>query len=755
MKKYLQFILEKLRENQEIYLQKIVNYLKNNAPSDLFGYDEDFTIKKKGINKELTGKLFFVLEPEGEFKEKAIRFNFDKEQLYSVDFWEKFEFNYETIHNKPDYTVDNVSSFVNVVDDIVAFMDGDFDVLNEKETQAQSEFKKAPEEEVDMKGFDKAILDEDVDVFDSIKLYTAQVAYKVSNSLVISGLPGLGKCLAKGTKVIMYDGSLKCVENVVEGDLLMGVDSKPRKAYGITKGISNMYKVKQNKSIDYVVNEDHILSLKKSKKAINQNWFSDEPQIKNISIKEFLEKPKYWKDNFHGYKVEVEFPEKELEIDPYYLGVWLGDGTSIETTITNEDIEVEDFLYEYANDLGMECRKRKYENKATQYKISSYGTNQPNPLLRKLKEFDLYHNKHIPNDYLYNSYDNRMRLLAGLIDSDGYLQTDKQKNGVGYSITMKSENMINQIKYLCDTLGFRTSVKKIKRGIKELNFESHYFRLNINGYVEEIPVKIERKKINSLKHRVDHKVTAINVEEFGEGEYYGFNLSGDGLFLLEDCTVTHNTFDVENTLDTMRVDYVPVSGDITTAGLFEILFKNRDKLILFDDMDSVFDSKESINLLKAVLDTKPKRKVSRILKTHFDSFGMSDDEIQKIYDETNRLPKQFEFTGRIIFITNEPGDEIDSALISRSLFVDVNPDFDKVLDRINSIIPNIKPEVSMEIKKEIINFMLLMNEQFELRFPVNLRTFIHCLNIRVANEGLMMGELPAWQALTKLYLIKK
>jgi len=408
MKKYLQFILEKLRENQEMYLQKIINYLKNNAPSDLFGYGEDFTIKKKGINKELTGKLFFVLEPEGEFKEKAIRFNFDKEQLYSVDFWEKFEFNYETIHNKPDYTVDNVSSFVNVVDDIVAFMDGDFDVLNEKETQAQSEFKKAPEEEVDLKGFDKAILDEDVDVFDSIRFYTSQVAFGISNSLVVSGLPGLGK-----------------------------------------------------------------------------------------------------------------------------------------------------------------------------------------------------------------------------------------------------------------------------------------------------------------------------------------------------------SFDIEKTLEDMRRDYVPVSGDITTSGLFEILFKNRTKLILFDDMDSVFDNKESINLLKAVLDTKPKRKVSRILKTHFDSFGMSDDEIQRIYDETGKLPKQFEFTGRIIFITNEPGDKIDSALISRSLFVDVNPDFDKVLDRINSIIPNIKPSVPIKTKKEIIDFMLLMNEQFELRFPVNLRTFIHCLNIRVANEGLMMGNLPAWQALTKLYLIKK
>lgn len=405
MKKYNNFLLEKLKNSQEIYLQKIINYLKKNSPLDLFSYDEDFIIKKQGLNKELTGRLFF-LGNNNNFDGQAIRFSFDNEQLYSVDFWENFEFDFDNIHNKPDYTIDNVSSIANVYDDIIAFMDGDFNILNEN-TQTDTDFKKAPDEEVDMKGFKKDILNQDIDVFESIKLYTAQVAFGVSNSLVISGLPGLGK-----------------------------------------------------------------------------------------------------------------------------------------------------------------------------------------------------------------------------------------------------------------------------------------------------------------------------------------------------------TFDVEDTLNQMRIDYIPVSGDITTSGLYEILFKNRDKLILFDDMDSVFDNKESINLLKAVLDTKSKRKVSRILKTHFDSFGMSDEEIQKIYVETDKLPKQFEFTGRIIFITNVPGDELDSALISRSLFVDVNPNFDEVLKRINTIIPNIKPNVNISVKKEIVDFMILMNETYELRFPVNLRTFIHCLNIRVAND-FMLGELPAWQKLVKAYIVKK
>jgi len=175
-------------------------------------------------------------------------------------------------------------------------------------------------------------------------------------------------------------------------------------------------------------------------------------------------------------------------------------------------------------------------------------------------------------------------------------------------------------------------------------------------------------------------------------------------------------------------------------------------------MDSVYKSEESVNLLKAVLDTQPIRKVSRILKINFDSFGMSDQKIQEIYDETGKLPKQFEFTGRIIFITNKPGEELDEALISRSLFVDINPSIDEVINRIKKIMPKIKPNIKIGEKNDILDFMIGMHKEYDLRFALNLRTFVHCLNIKLSNafEMTIKGKkIPAWQMLVKNFLVKK
>ena len=89
--------------------------------------------------------------------------------------------------------------------------------------------------------------------------------WQKSDLVIIAARPGMGKCLGKGTKVVMYDGTLKKVEDVAAGDLLMGNDSTPRKVLSIARGREKMYWIRQNKGIDYRVNESHILSLKRSR----------------------------------------------------------------------------------------------------------------------------------------------------------------------------------------------------------------------------------------------------------------------------------------------------------------------------------------------------------------------------------------------------------------------------------------------------------------------------------------------------------
>ena len=128
--------------------------------------------------------------------------------------------------------------------------------------------------------------------------------------IIIAARPAMGKCLGRGTKVVMFDGTLKNVEDVKVGDKLMGDDSKPRNVLSTTSGREQMYWVRQNKGIDYRVNESHILSLKRSRtEGPHKNG-----DVLNINVKEFLEKSPKFKSNYKGYKVSVEFKNEKLSV---------------------------------------------------------------------------------------------------------------------------------------------------------------------------------------------------------------------------------------------------------------------------------------------------------------------------------------------------------------------------------------------------------------------------------------------------------
>jgi hypothetical protein len=128
------------------------------------------------------------------------------------------------------------------------------------------------------------------------------------SKIVIVGKPGTGKCLAEGTLVMMYDGTLKKVENIRAGELLMGDDSTPRTVLSTCSGIDNMYKVIQSNGNSYTVNEPHILSLKnKENKTID------------ISVNNLLSISKNIK--YKGYKTALNFNTQYINFDPYIYGL--------------------------------------------------------------------------------------------------------------------------------------------------------------------------------------------------------------------------------------------------------------------------------------------------------------------------------------------------------------------------------------------------------------------------------------------------
>jgi len=128
-----------------------------------------------------------------------------------------------------------------------------------------------------------------------------------------------GKCLGKDTEILMYDGTIKKVQNIKIGDLLMGDDSTARKVLSLARGKEQMYKISSKRGDSYVCNESHILSLKSS---ANYSKKIKKGDIIDISVKDFLNLPKYFHSKngaLVGYKVPIDFEEKNVEINSYIL----------------------------------------------------------------------------------------------------------------------------------------------------------------------------------------------------------------------------------------------------------------------------------------------------------------------------------------------------------------------------------------------------------------------------------------------------
>ncbi|WP_309498077.1 replicative DNA helicase [Sulfurovum sp.] len=356
--------------------------------------------------------------------------------------------------------------------------------------------------------------------------------------VIIAARPAMGKCLGKGTKVLMFDGNLKNVEDVKIGDKLMGDDSTPRNVISLARGQEEMYWIRQNKGIDYRVNKSHILSLKRSR---NEGGHKH-GDVLNIEVSEYIGKSDKFKSNYKGYKVAVEFNEKKLEVEPYFLGLWLGDGRSSDVRIATEDDEVVNYLQEYAFRLDKKLHRYAVDGKCTMYGITNIQKegalrDVSHSLQGQLRTLGVIDNKHIPQAYLTASTAQRLALLAGLIDSDGYYD-DKYHV---MEIVQKREELAHQVQFLANSLGFRASFVKKKATIKSIGYESDVYRVRIVGHLDAIPTLIVRKQARALVSKREHKHTGIKVQFDKIDDYYGFELDGNHLFLLEDMTVTHNT----------------------------------------------------------------------------------------------------------------------------------------------------------------------------------------------------------------------
>lgn len=351
-------------------------------------------------------------------------------------------------------------------------------------------------------------------------------------------------CLGKDVKILMFDGSTKLSQEICVGDVLMGPDSCPRNVLKIDSGISNLYEVSPKKGEKWICNDEHIFTvhdqyITRSMRLYNSAKTSD---IVDKHIKEIL---KFQKNNGEiGHlklvRTGVEFKEETIPIDPYLLGLWLAEGTKHKGnpyfSICKQDSDIIDYLLSYPLPKGIECKIKDDSENCVQVRFVGCGSK--NIFREEFKKcIDELGNVFIPQNYLINSVENRLRLLAGLIDGDGY----KKSDGCCFSISTKWESLGEGIVYLVRSLGLYPSYKWKRSTIKSRNFEAYYFRIGISGHTEIIPNILSRKKASKRKQIKDVLHTGFSLKPIGKGAWFGFTVDGDNRYLLGDFTITHNS----------------------------------------------------------------------------------------------------------------------------------------------------------------------------------------------------------------------
>jgi hypothetical protein len=174
-------------------------------------------------------------------------------------------------------------------------------------------------------------------------------------------------------------------------------------------------------------------------------------------------------------------------------------------------------------------------------------------------------------------------------------------------------------------------------------------------------------------------------------------------------------------------DYIHVKGRSTAAGMFITLWENNGKIIVFDDCDSVFQSADAVNILKGALDSYSAREISWLV----------GKPLKTATGEN--VPKTFEFTGKVIFISNLPQKKIDDAIKSRSFVLEVALTPLDMIKKMRKDLPNVLPEVPLFMRETALSFIERISKK-TADLELNMRTLIKAIKIVDEVDDLAVAE---------------
>ena len=343
-----------------------------------------------------------------------------------------------------------------------------------------------------------------------------------------------GKVLKEDTEILTENG-WTTVGEIKVGDTIFGDDGKPTKVIAkYEPDEPNWYEIDFGNAGRYI-NETitaggcHLWEMQckdwSSSRIKDTNWIYEnfnrlKHSKRSLSVK--LAKP-------------IELPEKELPIDPYILGLWLGDGSSFSASIS---CHVDDFQhYSKAFSKIGECTISATKGNGIHFRVRN--------LFKLLKRNSLINNKHIPNEYLLSSKEQRLELLRGLMDSDGH--AEKQSGRVSFSQSGRPE-FVKQFMELVCSLGMKPVIREKKLSESNPNHKDAqevYFDVVGNEPVFNLPRKQAQFEKYYTKEQQFNAWYIKDIRKIERPNGHHYCLAVDNLSHLFVCTrsyiPTHNT----------------------------------------------------------------------------------------------------------------------------------------------------------------------------------------------------------------------
>ena len=377
------------------------------------------------------------------------------------------------------------------------------------------------------------------------------VAY---HTIVLTGGIGLGKAQPLDAKVLTADG-YKSMGDLTLNDKVYGSDGKLHNLLGIfPQGRKKIYKVTFTDKTSTECCDEHLWTiLPKNQKS----------KAKTIELKDLIDKPLYrlnqgkYKERLYYIPMTepIQFEKKDLFISPYILGCLIGDGglTHSAITLTSADEEIIDrFSSELHQDYVLNKLNSKYSYRLSKKNHTSFIDidgklkQTPNLYVKEIERLNLNVKsiyKHIPQEYLYNSVENRIALLQGLLDTDGTIT----KSGSTQQFNTTSKQLKDDIIFLIESLGgsaWYSEIQPYYRKAGEIERHagniSYTITFKLPKYIK--PFSIQRKlcRINPNSNPPSRAIDSI--EYIGEKECQCIYIdSSEHLYLTNNFIVTHNT----------------------------------------------------------------------------------------------------------------------------------------------------------------------------------------------------------------------